>query len=427
VAAGAVAAGTDGTALIDEVTGAVRTLRRAVRVVAPGSISGDEAVALVDLLAEAERIVASGVARLTPRVMETGAFAKTGHACGADWLAAASGSSAGAARSRLAAAERAAAEPALARTLRDGQLSAPELKVLSDAALSAPDSLPELVEMAVGESSHKELADAASRAKCAARSNESARQRRARVRAARHFDWHQDEHGGIRGEFLCDEVAWSRVGPRLEARAKARWKEAGSVEGESLSAHRLDAFLELLGTGSDNVPQAGQAHALVIVDAAALRRGSLRRGDTCEIEGVGPVSLEMATELLGEATAQFVITSGRDVTAVTSSTRTIPSRVGAALVVRDRTCVVPGCGKRLGLETDHADVDFAQGGKTDLGNLVRLCPAHHDMKTNGGWRVVGGPGRWRWLPPEHPPTAGRIARTRKVAVARAKAYRPRRT
>jgi hypothetical protein len=298
---------------------------------------------------------------------------------------------------------------------------------MSDAALSAPNSRPELVEMAVGESSHKELADAASRAKCAARSNESARQRRARVRAARHFDWHQDEHGGIRGEFLCDEVAWSRVGPRLEARAKARWKEAGSVEGESLSAHRLDAFLELLGPGSDNVPQVGQAHALVIVDAAALRRGSLRRGDTCEIEGVGPVSLEMATELLGEATAQFVITSGRDVTAVTSSTRSIPSRVGAALVVRDRTCVVPGCGKRLGLETDHADVDFAQGGKTDLGNLVRLCPAHHDMKTNGGWRVVGGPGRWRWLPPEHPPTAGRIARTRKVAVARAKAYRPRRT
>jgi hypothetical protein len=77
MAAGSGAAGTDETALIDEVTGAVRTLRRVVRVVAPGSISGDEAVALVDLLGEAERIVASGVARLTPRVTETGAFAKT--------------------------------------------------------------------------------------------------------------------------------------------------------------------------------------------------------------------------------------------------------------------------------------------------------------------------------------------------------------
>jgi hypothetical protein len=302
--------------------------------------------------------------------------------------------------------------------------------VLSDVAMSAPDSLPELVDMAVGESSHKELADAANRAKCAARSNESARRRRHRVRAARRFDWHQDGHGGIRGEFLCDEVAWSRAAPILEARAKSRWKEAGSVEGESLSTHRVGSFLELLGAsrssagGADTVRA---AQALVIVDAAALRRGSLRRGDTCEIEGVGPVSLEMAAELLGEATAQFVITSGRDIASLTSTSRSIPSRVSAALAVRDRTCVVPGCGKRLGLETDHADVDFAQGGATDLGNLVRLCPGHHDMKTNGGWRIVGGPGRWRWLPPEKPPTAGRITRTRRLAVARAKTYRPRRT
>jgi len=135
----------------------------------------------------------------------------------------------------------------------------------------------------------------------------------------------------------------------------------------------------------------------------------------------------MATELLGEASAQFVITSGRNVASVTSTTRAIPTRLAAALVVRDRTCVVPGCGKRLGLETDHADVDFAQGGATVLGNLVRLCPAHHDMKTNGGWRILGGPARWRWLPPEKPPTAGRIGRTRRLAAARAKAYRPRRT
>jgi hypothetical protein len=135
----------------------------------------------------------------------------------------------------------------------------------------------------------------------------------------------------------------------------------------------------------------------------------------------------MATELLGEASAQFVITSGRNVASVTSTTRAIPPRLAAALVKRDRTCVVPGCGKRLGLETDHADVDFAQGGATVLGNLVRLCPAHHDMKTNGGWRILGGPARWRWLPPEKPPTAGRIARTRRLAAARAKAYRPRRT
>jgi hypothetical protein len=26
------------------------------------------------------------------------------------------------------------------------------------------------------------------------------------------------------------------------------------------------------------------------------------------------------------------------------------------------------------------------------------------MKTNRGWRLAGGPGRWRWLPPRDGPT-----------------------
>ena len=409
--------------LIDTLAGALNCVRRVVGSVHPGAISGEEAREFVDLLAETERVVASGVARLTPRVIETGAYAKAGHASGPDWLAAVSGSSAGVARSRLAAAERAAIEPQLADPLREGRLSTPELKVLSEAAAAAPDSLAELVELAMGESSHKELSDAAARAKCAARNAESARLRRARVHASRHFNWHQDEHGGIRGEFLCDEVAWARVAPGLEAEANARWRAAGSDGGESLAAHRLEALLAMLG-GNGKGARAGGAHALLLVDAAALRRGRLARGDTCEIDGIGPVSLEAATELLGEASAQFVIKSGRDVSTVTSSTRAVPQRTAAALIVRDRTCVVPGCGKRLSLETDHSDVDYADGGPTALANLVRLCPAHHDMKTNGGWKIVGAHGRWKWVPPQKPPTAGRIARRRRLSAARAKAYRP---
>jgi hypothetical protein len=407
---------------LGELKDSLRAIRRVVGSVDPTEISGEQARELVEVLTEAERVVASGVARLTPRVIETGAYAKSGHASGPDWLAAASGSSSGSARSRLAAAERAAVEPELAGPLREGRLSTPELKVLSQAAIAAPDSLPELVGLAVGESSLKELSDAAARAKCAARSKESARLRRARVHASRHFTWHQDEHGGIRGEFLCDEVAWARVVPGLEAQAKDRWRAAGSDDGESLAAHRLDALIEILEGGGAG-GEAG-VHALVVVDAAALQRGRLNPGETCEIEGIGPVSLDALTELLGDATAQFVIKSGRDVSTVTSSTRAIPKRTSAALVVRDRTCVVPGCGKRLSLETDHSDVDYADGGPTSLANLARLCPGHHDMKTNGGWKIVRAHGRWKWVPPARPPTAGRIARTRRLAATRAKAFKP---
>ena len=410
----------------DKVQRAVDTLREVVHSVAPKSVSGEEAQQLVELFAEAERVVASGIARLTPRVIETGVFAKAGHASGPDWLAAVSGSSAGAARARLAAAERAAIEPDLARPLRDGTLSAPELKVLSDAAVTAPESLPSLVSLASGDSSYKELSDAAEEAKCSARSAESARQRRARVHATRHFVWHQVDSGGIRGEFLCDEVAWARVAPGLEAEAKRRWVAAGSLEGESLGAHRLDAFVDLLA-GAKQGGGAAAPQALVLIDAAALRRGELRAGDTCEIDGVGPVSLEMATELLDEASVRFIVKTGRDVATVSSPTRTLPQRTSVALLARDRTCAVPGCGKRLGLEADHCEVDFGDGGPTTLSSLARLCPAHHDMKSSGGWKIVGRPGRWKWVAPEKPPTAGRIARSRRLSAAKAKRNLPRRT
>jgi hypothetical protein len=213
-------------------------------------------------------------------------------------------------------------------------------------------------------------------------------------------------------------VAWARVAPELESRAKARAKAAGGRD-EPLEAHRLDAFLELLAsTGPSGERRSTRPRALVVVDASALRRGSLAPGEHCEIEGIGSVSVEAATELLGEAMARFVITSGRDVASVTSSTRWVPPPTAAALVVRDRCCVVPGCGKRLGLEIDHCDIDYADGGPTSFENLARLCPEHHDMKTHGGWKLLRSRDGWSWVAPAHPPSAGRITRARRLAAVR---------
>jgi hypothetical protein len=405
--------------LRSELEEAIGTIRRVVRTVRPGAVSGDEAREMAELLAEGERVAASGMALLTPRVLETGSFAKTGHASGPDWLAALSGSSSGVAKSRLAAAERAALVPELTHELRAGKLSSPQLKTLTDAESAAPGSLEELLPMLDDGGSLQELNDAAKRAKSAARSNESARLRRARIHANRHLRWHQDESGGIRGEFFCDEVAWARVAPMVEREAEERWKSAGAEDLDSRAAHRLDAFLDLLA-GSTGTGQGARPHFLVLIDAEALRRGSLVPGDTCEIEGVGPISLEAGVDLIGEANLQFVITDGQDIATVTSTTHSPHQRTAMALIVRDRTCVVRGCGKRYGLQGDHCDTDYAKGGPTTLSNRVRICAAHHTMKTNGGWRILGEPGNWEWVAPLDPPSAGRIARQRRVTAAKAK-------
>ncbi len=131
------------------------------------------------------------------------------------------------------------------------------------------------------------------------------------------------------------------------------------------------------------------------------------------------MSVAAAGELLGEGALRYVIKEGFDIKTVTRSSRSIANAVHAALLVRDRTCCVPGCGKRLGLERDHVFIDYGDDGPTELDNLVRMCPEHHALKTFGGWRLLGAPGHFTWVAPAHRKSANAIARARKVETAKA--------
>jgi hypothetical protein len=412
-------AGASVAAAVETLESALCQMQSVLRATSPSALSGDEALVLVDLFARAERTAASGIALFSPRVLHTGAHAKVGHGVAADWLGAICGSSASVAKDRLAAATTASVDAALSEALQGGALSCAQLAVLGHTEAAAPGSAKTLLELTGAGASHHELATTATALIAAARSAEDEATRRARVHQHRHLRLHQCPSGGVRGAFFCDEVQWARVAPLIEARAKGRFKAAGSKGGASLEAHRLDAFIDLLaGAGRGG---GCSVETLVIVDAAALRRGTTQEDETCEIEGIGAVSVGAATELLGESALRYVIKEGFDIKTVTRSSRTIAKALEAALLVRDRTCVVPGCGKRLGLERDHVVLDYHKGGPTELDNLVRMCPGCHALKTFGGWRLSGGPGNFTWVPPAHPKSAGAISRARKVAAAKGRA------
>ena len=440
--------------LFADVKQAAALLRGVVRHPVPGGLSGAAAKEFVALFSEAERAAASGVALFAPRVVETGEYTKDGHGSAAEWLGKLSGSSSGAAKGRLAAAERAAKDPRLTEALHDGELSASQLELVTKTSAEVPHAAGELLKLLDQGASHKELSDAATKMRANSRSREDERLRRARVHTDRHFRWGQAEGGGIRGGFFCDDVEFARIEPRLEAEAKRRWKAAGDG-GDSLEAHRLDAFIDLMsggfrwagegegvdgddegdgggpeggpgpGRGAGSGPLAGPRplapRTLIVVNAESLRRGTTEGDELCEIEGIGPVSVAAATELLSEGGFQYLVKEGFDIKTVTKSTRVIANCIDMALIVRDRVCARPGCGNSLGLEHDHRQLDFAKDGPTQLDNLVRLCPSCHRLKTDGGWRLEGRPGAWEWLAPAKPPSAQQMARTRKVAVAKAKA------
>lgn len=196
--------------------------------------------------------------------------------------------------------------------------------------------------------------------------------------------------GGMRIDALVGARDAALLRDALSRATKRLWKERADA---SIDQLRADALVALV-TGGGTVSQ-----VLVHVDAAALRRGAAHGAERCEIQGVGPVPVETARQLLGEGFFSVVVHDGADIATVTSTTRTVPRRVRTALVARDTCCVVPGCEVSDSLEIDHWRTDFKDHGRTELDNLCRLCSQHHRMKTRTGWRIVGGPGKWQWLPP----------------------------
>ncbi len=146
--------------------------------------------------------------------------------------------------------------------------------------------------------------------------------------------------------------------------------------------------------GSRRAP--AQVH--VHVDYDALVRGYARDGERCEVPGLGPVPVALARDLATDAVLHLILT-GTDVTVVSSHRRYVPASVERALRARDQECVVPGCHARHHLQMHHWPADFAAGCPTSLATLARICVYHHHLVTNCGWRLTGGPGRWRFLAP----------------------------
>jgi hypothetical protein len=145
----------------------------------------------------------------------------------------------------------------------------------------------------------------------------------------------------------------------------------------------IDAFMRLVEAGWDadatRRPHGHRTTVVVHVDidkqAAAYHLGPLlsdsERGYlTCD------ATCEVWFERDGE-----VIGAGR-------ATRVISRRLRRALEHRDRACVVPGCGATRGLHAHHIR-HWEDGGRTDLANLVLLCPYHHRWHHRGGITVAG--------------------------------------
>ncbi|CAB4917367.1 unannotated protein [freshwater metagenome] len=87
----------------------------------------------------------------------------------------------------------------------------------------------------------------------------------------------------------------------------------------------------------------------------------------------------------------------------------IPDRIRDHVILRDRTCVFPFCGRPArGCDVDHVieydhDADAEgrpQPGPTETENLGALCRFHHRLKTHSAWHYdMVAPGVFEWTSP----------------------------
>lgn len=361
--------------------------------------SGDDATKLVAKLRRHRAIVDAAISRGVLRVDHTRSYEKSGHRNTASQQAATGGIARSQAQNEIDTAKKLEALPATSQAFRNGEISSTQASLIASAATDSK-SENELLKLAQTDSVG--VLDARARKM---RSNSGAeeeadkdRKKRA-LRTCRVNADRPDGMGSLWFVGMPEEIAVLKS--RLDRRRDRifREKRKRGVH-DSFECNMADAFMSLISEEESGKSRSKKRHvdATLIVDYTALKRGYRESNETSEIAGCGEVSVATARELLDDAMFRILVVDGIDVKTVTSKTRYWNSSVRAALEYRDRRCVVPGCESTFRLEKDH-DKWFSRGGETRLDNGRHLCPHHHALVTNKGFRLVGEPGNWRWLAP----------------------------
>jgi hypothetical protein len=113
-----------------------------------------------------------------------------------------------------------------------------------------------------------------------------------------------------------------------------------------------------------------------------------------DLEDAGAVPAATVQRLACDASIRRVLLGPTAAVIDVGRARRVPSPAArAALRVRDRGCVWPGCDRPASWTNVHHILHWGHGGVTEIPNLVLLCHRHHWAVHEGGWQVVRTDGR----------------------------------
>jgi hypothetical protein len=180
---------------------------------------------------------------------------------------------------------------------------------------------------------------------------------------------------------------------------------------EPVGARRADAFLEAVAALDAGLPEdsSGQDRHLVVLHTTVDTLtepddGQDRLVTVADDHGRTPT---LSARVLRRMTCTRARVVAHDADGEAASVRDERRDATPAqrrrLLLRDRGCRFPSCDRTRGLHAHHI-VHWADGGPTELENLVLLCAAHHRIVHDQGWSIAtDGHGRFTFTRPEGPP------------------------
>lgn len=163
----------------------------------------------------------------------------------------------------------------------------------------------------------------------------------------------------------------------------------------------LDALAEDVSAETSGDVAAATATAEPVAPGSPLEPHSLsRRPPGCVLPSGHRLPASTVLRLLCHSPAQLMVHArdGRPLD-LGRTRRHASAKQRRALSVRDGCCRFPGCTQRRRLIPHHA-VWWSLQGRTDLDNLVLVCPTHHRAVHEVGYVVKGlGGGRFAWYRP----------------------------
>jgi 5-methylcytosine-specific restriction endonuclease McrA len=385
--------------LFEKARTAARLLGEVAAELDGGTLDLDAAKTLVDVFTRCERFAVASREVAARRVATAVSWKHAGHRNPAEWLASSTGVSIGEAGRELETAKRLEALPATAAAFRTGELSEAQACEIAASASVDPHAEAQLLRAARDGASYRTVRDQCREVTMRA-SDDAARARKLHeTRSARTYAG-TDGHLVLHTELAPDVGA--RVASVLNQKTDEFFRTARAAGTTELRAAYAADALAAIVLGETPVPS---PDVRLHLDHASLVRGYAEPGERCHLDGVGPVPVAVAAAMLQDAKVTVLRHDETgDISTVSSPTRTIPARLRRWVEEAYPDCGRHGCDSTFRLEIDHV-VPFAEGGRTEKGNLWRLCGHDHHLKTYRGWTVVTNPdGTSDLVPPRgHPP------------------------